>query len=138
MFSSYENEKKSYFKNCLSAYIFFLLFLHICQEDIVKLQILNLAVKLCITNSKQTKLLCQYVMNLAKYDQNYDIRDRSRFLRQFVLTSDKPCALSKYAKKIFLATKPAPVLASKFNGEFIDLISFLIRSSSLHEDIKVD
>lgn len=82
------------------------------EEEIVKLQILNLAVKLCITNPKQTKLLCQYVMNLAKYDQNYDIRDRSRFLRQFVLVSDKPCALAKYAKKIFLATKPAPVLKS--------------------------
>ncbi|GFO30668.1 Ap-3 complex subunit beta [Plakobranchus ocellatus] len=82
------------------------------EEDIVKLQILNLAVKLCITNPKQTKLLCQYVLNLAKYDQNYDIRDRSRFLRQFVLSTDKPCALAKYSKKIFLATKPAPVLES--------------------------
>ncbi|RUS71773.1 hypothetical protein EGW08_020467 [Elysia chlorotica] len=86
------------------------------EEDIVKLQILNLAVKMCITNPKQTKLLCQYVMNLAKYDQNYDIRDRSRFLRQFVLTSDKPCALAKYSKKIFLATKPAPVLESLTKG----------------------
>ncbi|KAH9524487.1 AP-3 complex subunit beta-2 [Bulinus truncatus] len=86
------------------------------EEDIVKLQVLNLAVKLCITNPKQTKLLCQYVLNLAKYDQNYDIRDRSRFLRQFVIPSDKPCALAKYAKKIFLATKPAPVLESKFKA----------------------
>ncbi|BFY98475.1 hypothetical protein BsWGS_01515 [Bradybaena similaris] len=86
------------------------------EEDIVKLQVLNLSVKLCITNPKQTKLLCQYVLNLAKYDQNYDIRDRSRFLRQFVLPSDKPCALAKYAKKVFLATKPAPVLESNFNS----------------------
>lgn len=86
------------------------------EEDIVKLQVLNLAVKLCITNPKQTKLLCQYVLNLAKYDQNYDIRDRSRFLRQFVMPSDKPCALAKYAKKIFLATKPAPVLESMFKA----------------------
>ncbi|XP_067666923.1 AP-3 complex subunit beta-2-like isoform X2 [Haliotis asinina] len=84
------------------------------EEDIVKLQILNLAAKLCITNQKQTKLLCQYVLNLAKYDQNYDIRDRSRFLRQLVLPGEKSSALAKYAKKIFLATKPAPVLASKF------------------------
>lgn len=90
----------------------------ILQEDIVKLQVLNLSVKLCITNPKQTKLLCQYVLNLAKYDQNYDIRDRSRFLRQFVLPSDKPCALAKYAKKVFLATKPAPVLESNFNCEY--------------------
>ena len=36
----------------------------------------------------QTKLLCQYVFNLAKYDQNYDIRDRVRFLRQLVLPAD--------------------------------------------------
>ncbi|KAH3726010.1 hypothetical protein DPMN_051865 [Dreissena polymorpha] len=51
-----------------------------------QLQILNLGAKLVITNSKQTKLLCQYVFNLAKYDQNYDIRDRSRFLRQLLGT----------------------------------------------------
>lgn len=78
---------------------------------------LNLATKLCITNPKQTKLLCQYVLNLAKYDQNYDIRDRARFLRQMVLPGEKGCVFSKYAKKIFLAAKPAPVLASKFKGE---------------------
>ena len=88
----------------------------ISQEDIVKLQILNLAAKLVITNSKQTKLLCQYVFNLAKYDQNYDIRDRSRFLRQLVLPTGEKGMLAKYAKKIFLATKPAPVLESKFKG----------------------
>ncbi|KAL5004173.1 hypothetical protein ScPMuIL_017629 [Solemya velum] len=84
------------------------------EEDIVKLQILNLSAKLCITNSKQTKLLCQYVFNLAKYDQNYDIRDRSRFLRQLILPGEKGSILAKYAKKIFLSTKPAPVLESKF------------------------
>ncbi|XP_074650639.1 AP-3 complex subunit beta-2-like isoform X2 [Tubulanus polymorphus] len=84
------------------------------EEDIVKLQILNLAGKLCITNSKQTKLLCQYVFNLAKYDINYDIRDRSRFLRQLILPSEKGSYLAKHAKKIFLATKPAPVLESAF------------------------
>ena len=84
------------------------------EEDIVKLQIINLAAKLCITNPKQTKLLCQYVFNLAKYDQNYDIRDRCRFLRQMILPGEKASALAKYAKKIFLATKPAPVLESKF------------------------
>lgn len=84
------------------------------EEDIVKLQILNLAAKLCITNSKQTKLLCQYVFNLSKYDQNYDIRDRARFLRQMILPGEKGGALTKYAKKIFLSTKPAPVLESKF------------------------
>uniref|UniRef100_A0A674CDG7 AP-3 complex subunit beta n=1 Tax=Salmo trutta TaxID=8032 RepID=A0A674CDG7_SALTR len=84
------------------------------EEDIVKLQIINLAAKLYLTNSKQTKLLTQYVLNLAKYDQNYDIRDRARFIRQLIVPTDKSGALSKYAKKLFLALKPAPVLESPF------------------------
>ncbi|XP_063052371.1 AP-3 complex subunit beta-2 [Engraulis encrasicolus] len=84
------------------------------EEDIVKLQIMNLAAKLYLTNSKQTKLLTQYVLNLAKYDQNYDIRDRARFIRQLIVPMEKGGALSKYAKKLFLALKPAPVLESPF------------------------
>uniref|UniRef100_A0A8D0D9C6 AP-3 complex subunit beta n=1 Tax=Sander lucioperca TaxID=283035 RepID=A0A8D0D9C6_SANLU len=84
------------------------------EEDIVKLQIINLAAKLYLTNSKQTKLLTQYVLNLAKYDQNYDIRDRARFIRQLIVPTEKSGALSKYAKKLFLALKPAPVLESPF------------------------
>ena len=48
------------------------------EEDMVKLQILNLSVKLILTNPAQTTLLTQYVLNLAKYDMNYDIRDRAR------------------------------------------------------------
>lgn len=63
-------------------------YLPVSQDDIVKLQTVNLAAKLCIANPKQTKLLCQYVLNLAKYDQNYDIRDRARFLRQLVLPEE--------------------------------------------------
>uniref|UniRef100_A0A8C6U734 AP-3 complex subunit beta n=1 Tax=Neogobius melanostomus TaxID=47308 RepID=A0A8C6U734_9GOBI len=66
------------------------------EEDIVKLQILNLAAKLYLTNSKQTKLLTQYVLNLL------------------IVPTEKSGALSKYAKKLFLALKPAPVLESPF------------------------
>lgn len=84
------------------------------EEDIVKLQILNLGAKLFITNPKQTKLLCQYVLNLAKYDQSYDVRDRARFLRQLLIPSDAGGHLSKYVKKIFLASKPPPVIESVF------------------------
>ncbi|KAL1117858.1 hypothetical protein AAG570_004172 [Ranatra chinensis] len=84
------------------------------EEDIVKLQVLNLAVKLVLNNPGQTRLLCQYVFSLARYDQNYDIRDRSRFLRQFVFPANGDNKLSSHAKKIFLATKPAPLLQSKF------------------------
>ncbi|EPQ15290.1 AP-3 complex subunit beta-2 [Myotis brandtii] len=86
------------------------------EEDIVKLQVINLAAKLYLTNSKQTKLLTQYVLSLAKYDQNYDIRDRARFTRQLIVPSEQGGALSRQAKKLFLAPKPAPVLESSFKG----------------------
>nr|CDS32913.1 AP 3 complex subunit beta 2 [Hymenolepis microstoma] len=86
----------------------------------VKIQVLNLAAKLCIVNPKQTLLLAQYVFTLAKYDQNYDIRDRSRMFRALIFPknadSSNPDAifLAKNVKKILLATKPAPVLRSTF------------------------
>ncbi|XP_043919639.1 AP-3 complex subunit beta-1 [Protopterus annectens] len=86
------------------------------EDEIVKLQILNLAAKLFLTNAKQTKLLTQYILNLGKYDPNYDIRDRTRFIRQLIVPNEKSGALSKYAKRIFLAEKPAPVLESPFKG----------------------
>ncbi|XP_076639070.1 adaptor related protein complex 3 subunit ruby [Colletes latitarsis] len=90
------------------------------EQDIVKLQILNLAVKLCLNNPTQTKLFSQYVFQLAKYDQNYDIRDRARFLRRFVFDDDDHTKkLPQLAKRIFLAPKPAPTLTSRFkNSEF--------------------
>uniref|UniRef100_A0A4W4EFS5 AP-3 complex subunit beta n=1 Tax=Electrophorus electricus TaxID=8005 RepID=A0A4W4EFS5_ELEEL len=84
------------------------------EEDIVKLQTVSLAAKLYLTNSKQTKLLTQYILNLGKYDQNYDIRDRTRFIRQLIVPSERGGALSKYARRILLAPKPAPVLQSAF------------------------
>ncbi|XP_041826100.1 AP-3 complex subunit beta-1 isoform X2 [Melanotaenia boesemani] len=87
------------------------------EEDIVKLQIVNLAAKLYLTNSKQTKLLTQYILNLGKYDQNYDIRDRTRFIRQLIVPNEKSGALNKYARRILLAPKPAPVLESAFKGQ---------------------
>ncbi|XP_056259754.1 AP-3 complex subunit beta-1 isoform X1 [Seriola aureovittata] len=84
------------------------------EEDIVKLQTVNLAAKLYLINSKQTKLLTQYILNLGKYDQNYDIRDRTRFIRQLIVPNEKSGALNKYARRILLAPKPAPVLESAF------------------------
>lgn len=86
------------------------------EEDIVKLQILTLATKLYLTNLKQTRLLCQYVYNMAKYDTNYDIRDRARLTRALVFPPQghEDNKLAKHAKKIFLATKPPPVQQSSF------------------------
>ncbi|KAM7350501.1 adaptor related protein complex 3 subunit ruby isoform 2-T3 [Cochliomyia hominivorax] len=86
------------------------------EEDAVKLQVLNLSVKLYLTNPQQTSLLCQYVFTLARYDTNYDIRDRARFLKQFIFPSNgKSNVLSEAAKKVFLSAKPAPTLESKYH-----------------------
>ncbi|CAF0968088.1 unnamed protein product [Rotaria sp. Silwood1] len=82
------------------------------EETIVKHQILNLAAKLYVVNAKQTHLLVQYVFNLAKYDTNYDTRDKARLLRALLIQNDKCPTLSKHAKKILLAPKPAPILES--------------------------
>jgi AP-3 complex subunit beta len=84
------------------------------EENVVKLQILNLSVKLYITNQKQVALLVQYILNLAKYDQNYDIRDRARFLRTLIFNNDKCPVFAKHLKKIMLVMKPAPVLQSAY------------------------
>lgn len=86
------------------------------EQDIVKLQTLNLAVKLYLNNPIQTKPFCQYVFQLAKYDQNYDIRDRARFLKHFIFSEENGTKkkLPEFAKRIFLAPKPAPTLTSRF------------------------
>ncbi|XP_068158278.1 LOW QUALITY PROTEIN: AP-3 complex subunit beta-2 [Drosophila tropicalis] len=86
------------------------------EQDVVKLQVLNLGVKLYLTNPQQTSLLCQYVFTLARYDCNYDVRDRARFLRQFIFPSNGggQTMLSQHARQVFLATKPAPLPESKY------------------------
>ena len=83
------------------------------EPEAVKFQIINLASKLFIMNSKQTHVLCQYVFLLSKYDLNYDVRDRSRLLQNLIYPSSD-CILPKYAKKILFSSKPAPVLRSAY------------------------
>ncbi|KAF6779023.1 hypothetical protein AHF37_01225 [Paragonimus kellicotti] len=105
-------------------------------RKLLQLQILNLAAKLCIVNPRQTQLLTQYVFNLARYDLNYDIRDRSRLLRALIFPQSlieigagdsdakrsecsSPSAvgyLARHARKICLAAKPAPTLQSDSKG----------------------
>lgn len=81
---------------------------------------------------EQTKLLTQYILNLGKYDQSYDIRDRTRFIRQLIVPNEKSGALNKYARRILLAPKPAPVLESTFKGtSYI----FNVKLSSIFSDV---
>lgn len=87
----------------------------------VKLQVLNLAVKLYLTNPQQSESLCRYLFNLARYDENYDIRDRARFLKPFIFPANGETILSKQAKRVFLSAKPAPSLVSQYGREQFQL-----------------
>jgi AP-3 complex subunit beta len=52
------------------------------QTTEVKLQISTLAAKLLVLSphSQTLRLLTRYVFSLARYDVNYDVRDRTRML----------------------------------------------------------
>ncbi|XP_049826846.1 AP-3 complex subunit beta-2 [Aethina tumida] len=107
------------------------------EHDIVKLQVMNLAVKLSITNPEQTMLLSQYILNLARYDQNYDIRDRARFLKQFIPPGENNF-FAKHSSNIFLANKPAPLLQSQFDQEELQLGSlshYIKQRATGYEDL---
>jgi AP-3 complex subunit beta len=54
----------------------------VIQALLVKLQILTLAAKLLVLSpsDRTLGLLCRYVFSLARYDLNYDVRDRGRML----------------------------------------------------------
>lgn len=76
-------------------------------------------------------LLNQYVLNLARYDLNYDTRDRARLLRGLTLpattqieqSSDGTDVMQTHLKQILLSEKEPPVLESDMQGIFIALIS---------------
>jgi AP-3 complex subunit beta len=56
------------------------------QESIVKLQIITLAAKLLVLcpTDQILHLLNGYVFSLARYDRDYDVRDRGRMLKAFL------------------------------------------------------
>ncbi|KAF9339184.1 AP-3 complex subunit beta-2 [Linnemannia elongata] len=62
------------------------------ESESSKLQILTLGGKLVAlegTASKTVSLLFQYVLNMARYDLDYGVRDRARFLRALVYGKQK-------------------------------------------------
>ncbi|KAK3841406.1 MAG: adaptin N terminal region-domain-containing protein [Linnemannia gamsii] len=62
------------------------------ESETSKLQILTLGGKLVAlegTATKTVNLLFQYVLNMARYDLDYGVRDRARFLRALVYGKQK-------------------------------------------------
>jgi AP-3 complex subunit beta len=113
------------------------------EDDTVKMQILNLAVKLFLSNPRQTSLLFKYVMDLCKYDCNYDIRDRARSCRSLffkkkeekggalggedassgdgvlmagLLATPAAAEVKEVVKKSFGAPKPTPAVDLPWKG----------------------
>ncbi|GLE01460.1 hypothetical protein PINS_up010290 [Pythium insidiosum] len=74
----------------------------------VRLQVLNLAVKLGLREpqKRNIQLLLQYVIELAKFDPDYDVRDRARLIRA-ALSGD---ANVINPHKLFASKKPAPLI----------------------------
>jgi AP-3 complex subunit beta len=83
------------------------------EQDIVKMQVLNLGAKLHLSNYDQATPIFLYVLDLAKFDMNYDIRDRARLMRVMLFDKDnKVPSLSSHAKELFVHQKPAPTISS--------------------------
>jgi len=111
------------------------------EVEIVKLQAINLAAKVYLTtcyfetcknyftidDKERIKLLINYIFNLAKYDLNYDVRDRARFLRQLLNKSNTPTGLI-LAQKVLMAPK----------NIFIDNKSKDEQDQPLNENLKED
>eukprot|EP00644_Phytophthora_capsici_P008927 jgi/Phyca11/504126/fgenesh2_kg.PHYCAscaffold_6_\ len=74
----------------------------------VRLQLLNLAVKLGLREPQKhtIQLLLQYVIELCKFDIDYDVRDRARLVRA-ALSGD---ANIVNPHKLFASKKPAPLI----------------------------
>eukprot|EP00478_Filoreta_tenera_P000055 GABV01000055.1.p1 GENE.GABV01000055.1~~GABV01000055.1.p1 ORF type:complete len:648 (+),score=165.11 GABV01000055.1:409-2352(+) len=104
------------------------------EADDVKLQTLTLAVKLLLFDPSQKKvmLLFKFILDLCKYDLNYDIRDRARLIRlvflakkkssqeddsqSLALSSPEADSFRAQMQQFFLCEKPVPVSLSKFEG----------------------
>jgi AP-3 complex subunit beta len=106
------------------------------EDELVKLQVLNLGAKLLLTNPEQTSKIFTYVMNLAKYDTNYDIRDRARVMRRILFNPQgKATILQQHAQDVFITKKPVPTVTASLGedaagkGFVIGSISSLVRHS---------
>ncbi|CAI5740355.1 unnamed protein product [Hyaloperonospora brassicae] len=100
------------------------------ESSDVRLQLLNLAVKLGLREleNRTIQLLLQYVIELCKFDIDYDVRDRARLIRA-VLSGD---ATIVDPRKLFASKKPAPAIGcdDESNSRFtLGTLSGVVRHS---------
>jgi AP-3 complex subunit beta len=80
------------------------------EADITKMEIITFSSKLITTAHPQLPVLAkfaQHVLNLAKYDRSYDIRDKARLVR--VLLASK---LRESSARLLHTKKPQQVETS--------------------------
>ncbi|GMT28445.1 hypothetical protein PFISCL1PPCAC_19742 [Pristionchus fissidentatus] len=81
------------------------------EDESVKMETLKLAVALWIVERQKVFTLVQYILQLARFDLSYDIRDRCRFMRNLMLNTSTLCV---HARDIIMGSKPCPSLTSSF------------------------
>ena len=79
----------------------------------VKLQVLNLGCKLWLAEPETCGPLFAFVLDMARFDTDFDIRDRARLMRAVLLGPRCP-ALRARGTDLFLAARPCPELASPY------------------------
>lgn len=104
----------------------------------VKVQILNLAAKIVswndtdkngpnttdennsLVSSRVRHRLLEYVVSCARYDRDYDVRDKARILHSVFISNTGTTVLNA-AKKAFLSRKPIPPSADNAEpGDYVD------------------
>ena len=112
------------------------------------MQILNLAVKVYLADPKKVILLFKYILDLCKYDQNYDLRDRARLIRcvffqkkkkkgsqsdKYPIDPETQKALRTTMQEMFLSEKKIPETYSKFKDRdrfVMNTLSHLVMHSA--------
>ncbi|KAH3758010.1 beta adaptin [Pelomyxa schiedti] len=83
------------------------------ESVLVKLQVLTLGTKLFLAIPEKVDQIFRYILQLAKYDQNYDIRDRARVMRQILLApTATPTQIHAACNRLLFTRKPVPSVES--------------------------
>ncbi|KAJ3293375.1 AP-3 complex subunit beta-1 [Rhizoclosmatium sp. JEL0117] len=107
-----------------------------CTESaIVKLQILTLGAKLISVvrapkaegeepwtsveekANKTVELIFEHLLNVARYDMSYDVRDRARLVKALVDSNTAPGLFEGKLKFVLLTPKPAPTIEMGTKGQ---------------------
>ncbi|KZP00657.1 hypothetical protein CALVIDRAFT_533665 [Calocera viscosa TUFC12733] len=85
------------------------------EADPVKLQLITLAAKLVVLSPADNRLslLSQYVLSLARYDSNYDVRDRARMIGSLLQGVNAKAAGSSVWSEEVVEESPGGVVLRK-------------------------